>query len=46
MRIPGGVEDEVKQEGGLVTVTQQDEVDVTSLASGDAPAHAQADGSP
>jgi uncharacterized protein YlxW (UPF0749 family) len=46
MRIPGGVEDEVKQQGGLVTVSQQDQVDVSSLATGDAPAHARADGSP
>jgi uncharacterized protein YlxW (UPF0749 family) len=44
MRIPGGVEDEVKQQGGLVTVSQQEDVDVTSLAAGEAPAHARADG--
>lgn len=46
MRIPGGVEDEVKQQGGLVTVKKQEDVDVSSLASGDAPGHARADGSP
>jgi uncharacterized protein YlxW (UPF0749 family) len=46
MRIPGGVEDEVKQQGGLITVTQLDDVDVFSLASADAPGQARADGSP
>ncbi len=46
MRIPGGVEDEVKQQGGLVTVSHQDRVEVSSLAPADAPAHAKADGSP
>jgi uncharacterized protein YlxW (UPF0749 family) len=46
MRIPGGVEDEVKQQGGAVTVTQQDDVAVSSLASAAAPGHARADGSP
>jgi uncharacterized protein YlxW (UPF0749 family) len=46
MRIPGGVEDEVKQQGGRIDVRQHDQVDVASLASGAAPAHARADGSP
>jgi uncharacterized protein YlxW (UPF0749 family) len=44
MRIPGGVEDEVTQQGGLVSVSHQDQVDVSSLASGDAPANAKPDG--
>jgi uncharacterized protein YlxW (UPF0749 family) len=44
MRIPGGVEDEVKQQGGVVSVSRTDDVEVTSLATGAAPAHARADG--
>lgn len=43
MRIPGGVEDEVTQQDGIASVSQLDEVEITSVTQDTAPQHASPD---